>query len=86
MAAELLGNPIVAAKLKDLNNYLDADKFQAFAQESAAGAPPGTPAPSGTPASPAVPAVSGTSDTSGAPGTPGPPATATPVRSPAKGP
>jgi hypothetical protein len=50
MAAELLGNPIVAAKLKDLNNYLDADKFQAFVQESAAGggaAAPGTAAASG---------------------------------------
>jgi hypothetical protein len=37
MAAELLGNPIVAAKMKDLNKYLDADKFKAFAAESAAG-------------------------------------------------
>ena len=44
MAAELMGNPIVAAKLKDLNDYLDADKFKAFAAESAAGGP-GAPAP-----------------------------------------
>jgi hypothetical protein len=36
MAAELIGNPIVAAKMKDLNNYLDADKFKAFADEAAA--------------------------------------------------
>ncbi len=49
MAAELLGNPIVAAKLKDLNNYLDADKFKAFAAESAAAVPPSAPAPPGTP-------------------------------------
>jgi hypothetical protein len=37
MAAELIGNPIVAAKMRDLNNYLDADKFKAFADEAAAG-------------------------------------------------
>ncbi|HEY3851557.1 MAG TPA: hypothetical protein VGL87_11330 [Steroidobacteraceae bacterium] len=37
MAAELLGNPIVAGKMKDLNKYLDADRFKAFAAESAAG-------------------------------------------------
>ena len=37
MAAELLGNPIVAAKLNDLNKYMDADKFKAFAAESVAG-------------------------------------------------
>jgi hypothetical protein len=36
MAAELMGNPIVAATLKDMNNYLDADKFKAFAVEAAA--------------------------------------------------
>jgi hypothetical protein len=53
MAAELIGNPIVAAKMKDLNNYLDADKFKAFAEEAAAGpkgaatATPSRPAPKG---------------------------------------
>jgi hypothetical protein len=40
MAAELLGNPIVAGKMKDLNKYLDADKFKAFAAESAASQDP----------------------------------------------
>jgi hypothetical protein len=55
MAAELWGNPIVAGKMKDLNKYLDVEKFKAFAAESAsqnAGAsapaaqpPPDQPAP-----------------------------------------
>jgi hypothetical protein len=45
MAAELFGNPIVAGKMKDLNKYLDADKFQAFAAESAAGAADSAPGP-----------------------------------------
>jgi hypothetical protein len=40
MAAELFGNPIVAAKMKDMNKYLDADKFKAFAEEAAAATPP----------------------------------------------
>lgn len=35
MAAELFGNPIVAAKMKDFNKYLDVDKFKAFAADSA---------------------------------------------------
>jgi hypothetical protein len=48
MAAELLGNPIVAAKLNDLNKYMDADKFKAFAAESAAGPAP-VPTPPGPP-------------------------------------
>jgi hypothetical protein len=45
MAAELFGNPIVAAKMKDLNKYLDADKFTAFAAEAAAGQKSGATAP-----------------------------------------
>lgn len=36
MAADLLGNPIVAGKMNDFHKYLDADKFKAFAAESAA--------------------------------------------------
>jgi hypothetical protein len=51
MAAELFGNPIVAGKMRDLNKYLDADKFQAFAAESAAGPNPGA-----APAAPPRPA------------------------------
>jgi hypothetical protein len=55
MAAELFGNPIVAAKMKDLNNYLDADKFKAFAEAAAAGQTSGTVDPgSGSPAGPAA--------------------------------
>lgn len=45
MAAELIGNPVVAAKMKDLNNYLDADKFEAFADQAAAGEKSGGTAP-----------------------------------------
>jgi hypothetical protein len=45
MAAELFGNPIVAAKMKDLNNYLDADKFKAFAEQAATSQNPGAAAP-----------------------------------------
>ena len=74
MAAELLGNPIVAAKLKDLNNYLDADKFKAFAAESAAGGPPSAPAPPETTPGTAA----GT--------TPAPAQTPTPAQTPARGP
>ncbi len=48
MAAELFGNPIVAAKMKDLNNYLDADKLKAFAEKAAAP----TDAPTDAPAAP----------------------------------
>ena len=55
MAAELFGNPIVAAKMKDLNNYLDADKFKAFAEQAAAGQTPRAVAPRvGSPDGPAV--------------------------------
>jgi hypothetical protein len=43
MAAELFGNPIVAAKMRDLSNYLDADKFKAFAEEAAVGPPAAAP-------------------------------------------
>lgn len=50
MAAELFGNPIVAAKMKDLNKYLDADKFKAFAAESAAGQNSGAATPPRPPA------------------------------------
>jgi hypothetical protein len=62
MAAELFGNPMVAAKMKDLNNYLDADKFKAFAEEAAAGQTsdgvvPGTGSPDGPAAAPQRPAA-----------------------------
>lgn len=57
MAAELFGNPIVAGKMKDLNNYLDADKFKAFAEEAAAGQNSGTGPPAGATATPPRPAA-----------------------------
>jgi hypothetical protein len=63
MAAELFGNPIVAAKMKDLNNYLDADKFKAFAEAAAAGetsvgtVTPSGGSPDGPAAAPQGPAV-----------------------------
>jgi hypothetical protein len=59
MAAELWGNPIVAGKMKDLNKYLDVEKFKAFeaeaaAQNGGASAPPIQTAP--TQPAPAQPA------------------------------
>ena len=55
MAAELFGNPIVAGKMKDLNKYLDADKFKAFAEAAAAAQTSGTVDPSsGSQAGPAA--------------------------------
>ena len=89
MAAELLGNPIVAAKLKDLNNYLDADKFKAFAAESAAGgavppAPTPTPAPASTPTPTPASTPASTPTAAPAPTPAPPPGSVTSARPPAR--
>jgi hypothetical protein len=85
MAAELLGNPIVAAKLKDLNNYLDADKFKAFAAESAAGgAVPAVPTPTPAPASTPTPAPTPAPTAAPSPTPAPPPGSVTSARPPAR--